>query len=77
MTLIAFHGKQSIKDEYLARVRAHKAADEIIKGVYWEKGKGCAVGCTVHIGKRKIELFARQLIPDWTTWGDEIGLNEA
>lgn len=44
----AFHGKQEIKDFYLARVRAHAAADEIIHGVYWEKGKGCAVGCTVH-----------------------------
>jgi hypothetical protein len=46
--LIAFHGKQSIKDEYLARVRAHKTADQIIHGTYWQNGKGCAVGCTVH-----------------------------
>lgn len=46
-TLATFHGKQSIKSKYLERVRAHEAADEIIHGVYWENGKGCAVGCTI------------------------------
>jgi hypothetical protein len=46
--LLAFHGKQSIKKKYLARVRAHRKADQIMKGRYWEGGKGCAVGCTIH-----------------------------
>ena len=46
--MIAFHGDPAIKEHYLARLAAHEAADEIIHGVYWEKGKGCAVGCTVH-----------------------------
>jgi hypothetical protein len=46
--MIAYHGKQKVKDFYLARVRAHIAADELIHGKYWENGKGCAVGCTVH-----------------------------
>jgi hypothetical protein len=47
-TLIAFHGDPKIKKKYLKRLEAHRAADEIIKGQYWEGGKGCAVGCTVH-----------------------------
>jgi hypothetical protein len=46
--LLAFHGDPKIKRRYLARVRAHRLADEIVKGRYWEDGKGCAVGCTVH-----------------------------
>src|SRR5277367_2115598 len=46
--LKAFHGKQEIKDLYVARVQAHYLADEIVKGTYWENGKGCGVGCTVH-----------------------------
>ena len=46
--MIAYHGKSGIKEEYLARVRAHRAADEIVKGRYWQQGKGCAVGCTIH-----------------------------
>jgi len=44
----AFHNKPEIKEEYLARVRAHAAADEIVKGQYWENGRGCSIGCTVH-----------------------------
>ncbi len=44
----AFNGLQSNKDKYLARVEAHRAADQLVKGQYWEGGKGCAVGCTIH-----------------------------
>jgi hypothetical protein len=44
----AFHNDPKIKEFYLSRVKAHRAADEIVQGVYWEKGKGCAVGCSVH-----------------------------
>ena len=46
--LIAFHGDKSIKATYVKRVKEHEKADEIIKGRYWENGKGCAVGCTIH-----------------------------
>ena len=35
------------------RVKSHYLADEIIKGTYWENGKGCAVGCSLHSGKHK------------------------
>jgi len=52
MPLQAFHGKRSLKAKYLAQVRAHAKADEIIHGTYWEHGKGCAVGCTVHRSER-------------------------
>jgi hypothetical protein len=44
----AFHGDPKVKAKYLARVRAHRKADQLVKGYYWEHGKGCAVGCTVH-----------------------------
>jgi hypothetical protein len=46
--LLAFHGDPKIKAKYLRRVRAHRKADQIIYGTYWENGKGCAVGCTIH-----------------------------
>ena len=48
--MLSYHNDQSIKDFYLARVRAHAEADELIHGVYWQDGTGCAVGCTVHSG---------------------------
>lgn len=41
--LIAFHGDPKIKAKYPARLEAHAHADEIVKGIYWENGKGCAV----------------------------------
>ncbi len=44
----AFHGNKQIKADKLAQVKAHRLADQIIKGQYWSSGKGCAVGCTVH-----------------------------
>jgi hypothetical protein len=45
---LAYHNDPAIKDAILAQLRAHYEADEIIKGQYWENGKGCAVGCTLH-----------------------------
>jgi len=50
--MIAYHGKQEVKDLYLNRVQEHRKADQLIQGYgYWEDGKGCAVGCTLHSGK--------------------------
>jgi hypothetical protein len=49
--MLAYHGDPKIKRKYLARVRAHQKADELLQGYgYWRNGKGCAVGCTVHCG---------------------------
>ena len=45
--LKAYHGSPDLKAKYLARVRQHREADELVKGKYWEQGKGCAVGCTL------------------------------
>ena len=44
----AFHNDPKIKDKYMTRLQAHYDADEIIQGVYWEHGKGRAVGCAIH-----------------------------
>lgn len=47
----AFHSDPAIKEKYLDRVRIHRAADELVKGTYWQNGKGCAIGCTIHSGE--------------------------
>ena len=60
----AFHNDMKIKEKYLDRVLAHQKADEIIHGIYWENGKGCAVGCTIHSGNHK--YYEKELgIPEW------------
>jgi len=65
--MIAYHGSHTTKDAYLARVQAHRAADEIIKGKYWVGGKGCAVGCTIHGSDHA--AYERELgIPRFLAW---------
>jgi hypothetical protein len=60
----AFHNDPEVKEKYLSRVRAHAAADELIKGTYWQEGRGCAVGCTVHSSDHS--AYERELgIPEW------------
>ena len=49
----AYHGNSLIKQEILAQLKAHYEADEIVKGIYWQNGKGCAVGCTIHSNDHK------------------------
>lgn len=57
----AFHGNAAVKTEYLARLSAHEVADEIIHGTYWQNGKGCAVGCTVHLNDNAHAAYESQL----------------
>jgi hypothetical protein len=44
----AFHNDPQVKTKYLERVRTHRALDQLIKGIYWQGGRGCAIGCTIH-----------------------------
>ena len=47
MTLTAYHNDHKVKADLLSSLKAHAKADRIVKGQYWEDGKGCAVGCTL------------------------------
>jgi hypothetical protein len=60
--MLAFHNDPAIKEKYLDRVESHYKMDEIEKGYYWEKGKGCAVGCTIH-GNQHIKYEIELGIP--------------
>ena len=69
--MLSYHSDPAIKSRYLARVEGHAAADEILKGRYWEAGKGCAVGCTVHGADH--ESFEQELgIPRMLAWLEDI-----
>lgn len=43
--VIAYHGKQSIKDALVIQFAAHRAADAVIQGTGYQNGRGCFVGC--------------------------------
>lgn len=60
--MLAFTNTTHTKDQVLTQIRAHAEADEIVKGQYWENGKGCAVGCTLHSGNH-VEYEFRFGIP--------------
>ena len=62
--LLSFHNDPKIKALYVKRIMDHAKADELIKGKYWEGGKGCAVGCTIHSSRHK--AYEEELgIPEW------------
>jgi hypothetical protein len=49
--LLAYHGDPATKEKYIARVRAHRAAERLVQGRTWQgprgSEKGCAIGCTL------------------------------
>jgi len=62
--LRAFHGEPALKIDRIARVDAHIAADELVRGATGDDGKGCAVWCTLDAydhSRYPIELG----IPEW------------
>ena len=62
----SFHGDSEFKQKYIDRVVAHKNADAIVQGRYWEEGKGCAVGCTFELSDNVHEAGAKEWdVPEW------------
>jgi hypothetical protein len=54
MTLTAYLGDPALKTRVLTGLAAHAAADELVRGVYFEqrvdddKVRACSIGCTLH-----------------------------
>jgi len=58
--MLAYHNRKGIKEFYLDRVRAHRCSNDIVQGYgYWDNGRGCAVGCTVH--SSDVRAYEREL----------------
>jgi hypothetical protein len=62
MTMLAFRNTTVTKPAIMRQLLAHAKADEFTKGTYWQDGKGCAVGCTIH-GNNHAEYESRFGIP--------------
>jgi hypothetical protein len=60
--MLAFVNTTVTKPQILRQLRAHAKADAIEKGYYWNDGKGCAVGCTIH-SSNHLEYESRFGIP--------------
>ena len=48
MQIQAFHNSETKKNDLISQLQTHYDNGEIRQGTYWEAGKGCAIGCTVH-----------------------------
>ncbi|MEE8299451.1 MAG: hypothetical protein V3R67_08755, partial [Thermodesulfobacteriota bacterium] len=46
-TLLSFHGDVNIKNQLIKNLEMHKEMDNFRQGIYFENGKGCAVGCSI------------------------------
>src|SRR5574338_1367865 len=69
--LLAYHGKESIKEKYVKRMQDHIKADELVHGYGWESGKGCAVGCTLN--KYDHHCYQNELgLPEWLAQLEDI-----
>ena len=63
--LLAYHSDPALKAATLASLAAHRAADQIVKGQYWRKGKGCAIGCLYHSDRHDDPALG---YPEWFNW---------
>ncbi len=47
--LLAYHGKESLKQETITRMKGHISLDELVQGTGFDddSNKGCAVGCAI------------------------------
>ncbi len=62
--MLSYHSNSGLKEKYVLRMQAHIDADELIRGVGFENGRGCAVGCTLNSYDHK--AFETELgIPEW------------
>ncbi len=62
--MLSYHSDPELKAARILRMQAHIDADELIRGVGFENGRGCAVGCTLNSYDHK--AFETELgIPEW------------
>jgi len=43
----AYHGDAALKRAMIAQMENHATHDRLVKGQYWQEGRGCAIGCTI------------------------------
>ena len=59
--MLAYLNDHALKSATLAEMAAHREADELVQGRYWDNGKGCAVGCLSHDPKGGHAALAKRL----------------
>lgn len=60
MELISWHNDENLKATILQRLKDDHASERLVKGHYWENGKGCAVGVVLHQQLACFSLLTRK-----------------
>ena len=64
--MLSFKNDINLKNQLVAIVEGHEKADRIVKGHYWENGKGCCLGCMTEESENTHEILQeRYNIPYW------------
>lgn len=62
--MLSFFGEPALKSAVRRRVAEHQRLDQIVQGTYWESGRGCFIGCSLHSSEH--DAFPRLLgLPEW------------
>lgn len=62
--MLSYHNDPLVKQKYIARFAAHRAADAVVQGLGYLNGRGCFIGCTLETYSRA--LFKIEL--GWPLW---------
>ena len=62
--LRAYHNDLTVKAKFVVRMKAHVDANDLVRRIYWENGKGCGIGCTIHSDDHK--AYETEL--GWPEW---------
>jgi len=58
MKTLAFNSDPTLRDDAIKTAIEHREADKLVKGQYWENGKGCAIGCWAQTSKMPHQTVA-------------------
>lgn len=64
--MLTFKNDPAVAESVRRQMQAHYDADEIIRGTYWQEGKGCFIGCLTHDNSLTNAELASDLI-GWPT----------
>ena len=59
--MLAYLNDPKLKAKTVSEMAAHRKADELVKGRYWDGEKGCAVGCLSKDGKGGHDALSARL----------------
>lgn len=68
----AYHGDEDLKQKTIGQAQAHREAGDLVKDVYAQDGKVCAVGCLTHDPSGGHHLYPAMFgIPEWMAYLEE------